>query len=78
MVDLIKQRHSREADSANGRDAAALRSYRDRHRSRAGNADGLDEIIVTLANAYENKRERQIMEWDQHRRQSDLRSLTLM
>jgi hypothetical protein len=52
-------------------DPNALHSYAARQNNMKA-VSGSDDVIMSLANAYENQRARQVTEWEQMRRQAVL------
>lgn len=65
MVNSIKRTAAREIDKLTPADAAAARSYIAKNSS-ARSVDNIivDEVIAHLANARENRRARQVIEWE--------------
>ena len=70
MVKRIDRNVAPELDKLNQQDASAvLTHFGDglaRGRSRSKENPLTDELIVSLADAYENKRARQVTEWELH------------
>jgi hypothetical protein len=74
MVKQPERNFPAEIDSldAKGRYAALSRTSETfpAHRNRSKEIGGNDELIGSLANAYENLRARQVSEWEQLRRRA--------
>ncbi|MFM9905544.1 MAG: hypothetical protein ACKVQJ_13355 [Pyrinomonadaceae bacterium] len=71
MVNRINRNTPREIDKLTPSDAAAARSYIAKNRaSRNPHSNDniiIDEVIALLANAHENRRARQVTEWERLR-----------
>jgi hypothetical protein len=74
MVNRIHTQPDPELDKLTRQDAAAAINYISEtlssNRSQAKEHPRFDELIVSLANARENARARQVAEWERMRRQS--------
>ena len=74
MVKRTKANETSETVNLNENEALALREdfsqlFSTRNSKSKDNAAG-DDLIVSLSNAYENKRARQVFEWDRLARQN--------
>lgn len=72
MVNQVNIQNDGERDILNRQDAAALNYYPETlssSRSQLKPATRFDDLIVSLANAHENRRARQVTEWERMRRQ---------
>lgn len=67
MVNQLNRKVSLHKESNSPLGPAALDLVPDSHSSKRSQ---IDEIIGLLANAYENKRARQVLEWDRLSRQN--------
>jgi len=73
MVDQNNTNAVNEIDSLNEKDPAAASAYRPETRRprKSRSKDNLnDDLILSLSDAYENKRARQVTEWERMRRQN--------
>lgn len=68
MVNRINRKVGREIDTLTKSDAAAARSYIANalasRNTNSKNDPPVDEVIAHLANAHENRRARQVTEWE--------------
>ena len=74
MVNRINAKASRELNKPNGRDnAAAINYFSENLSSRQLQSQDIprfDDLIVSLADTHENRRARQVVEWERMRRQN--------
>ncbi|MDQ2747088.1 MAG: hypothetical protein M3T96_07510 [Acidobacteriota bacterium] len=76
MVKQNKQNIAIEIDKLNEKETLAVASYVSQiltsrsAKSRETNNQTSDDLIVSLSDAYENKRARQVFEWERARRQN--------
>ncbi len=73
MVDQMNTNVVNEIEPSREKDAAATASYRTetrRPRKSRFKDNVNDELIVSLSDAYENQRARQVSEWEYMRRQN--------
>ena len=74
MVNRVKTKAAGEIDKLNENDAVAVLSYvselQASRKSQSKENPINDELIVSLANAHENRRAQQVTEWERLRRQS--------
>ncbi len=74
MVNRMNRNVAREVDKLTSSDAAAARSYIAKtlsyRNTNSIESPVVDEVIAQLANAHENRRARQVMEWERMRGQS--------
>jgi hypothetical protein len=67
MVKRDNKRVASELDKLNAQDAAAIINHAlSSSRSHSKDAYKNDDLIVSLADAYENRRARQVTEWERH------------
>lgn len=69
MVSRNDTNTPRRTDNIHESESASIRSLSNRRKS-----PGDDDIIMSLANSYENKRARQVTEWELMRRTARLAS----
>jgi hypothetical protein len=76
MVNQANTNVTRDIDKLNEKDNLAVSGLAELLSSRKPQKDNLinDEVIVSLSDAYENKRARQVTEWERLRRQAVRRS----
>lgn len=76
MVNQANTNVTRDIDKLNEKDNLAVSGLAELLSSRKAQKDNLinDEVIVSLSDAYENKRARQVTEWERLRRQAVRRS----
>jgi len=74
MVNQINRDTARNVDKRTGSDAAAARSYIAQNRGSQNYHSNEtlidDDVIALLANAHENRRARQVNEWERMRQQN--------
>jgi hypothetical protein len=74
MVNRINTNAGGELDKSGKQDTAAAINYfperRTSRRLQTQDISGFDDLIVSLANTYENRRARQVVEWERMRRQN--------
>jgi hypothetical protein len=72
MVKRIDKQVDNEVDKLNEKDAKAIlthaRNSLTSGKTRSNESNYSDELIVSLADAYENKRARQVNEWEKGQR----------
>ena len=67
MVNRINEHAERNRDKLTRQDAAAINFISDTFYSKRSQPRSIDELIVALANAHENRRARQVTEWEKMR-----------
>lgn len=67
MVNRITQNADRNRDELTRQDAAAINYISETLSSKRSQPKSIDDLIVALANAHENRRARQVTEWEQMR-----------
>jgi hypothetical protein len=76
MVRRKNNRIAGEIDKLNEHEASALLNFisesRPARKSKSIEITPSDDIILTLSDAYENKRARQVFEWERVRRQNSI------
>jgi len=79
---MVKQTHQNiasEIDKLNDNDAIAVANYISQllsnRISKSKEPKSGDDLIVSLSDAYENRRARQVIEWEKVRRQNAQRSV---
>ena len=76
MVRNTNNRIAKEFDKLNEHENSAVLNFisepRSQRQSKAIEIHPNDEIIRTLSDAYENKRARQVFEWERVRRQNSI------
>ncbi len=74
MVKQNKQNIAVEIDKLNEKETVAVASYISQilssRISKSKDNQSTDDLIVSLSDAYENKRARQVFEWERARRQT--------
>jgi hypothetical protein len=70
MVNRINPKRDGELDKLTRHDAAAALNYISENLSTSRSKDNprIDDLILSLANAHENRRARQVTEWEEMRR----------
>ena len=61
---------ARQNETVRDPNSTAIHSFASQRSTRIMAAPLSDDVIVSLANAYENQRARQVTEWEQMRRQA--------
>ncbi|MBA3692854.1 MAG: hypothetical protein H0X15_12860 [Acidobacteria bacterium] len=79
MVKQIHQNIASEIDKLNDNDAIAVVNYISQllsnRISKSREPKTSDDLILSLSDAYENRRARQVVEWEKVRRQNAQRSV---
>ncbi len=76
MVKQTKHNIAGEIDKLNETETLAVAGYISQllstHSSKQRESSASDDLIVSLSDAYENKRARQVFEWEKVRRQNSV------
>ena len=67
MVNRINENADGSSDKLTRQDAAAINYISDTFSSKRSQPKSIDDLIVALANAHENRRARQVTEWEKMR-----------
>ena len=67
MVNRLNQNADRNRDKLTRQDAAAINYISDNLTSSRSQPKHIDDLILSLANAHENRRARQVTEWEKMR-----------
>ena len=68
MVNRLNQNADAGRDKHTRQDAAAINYISDNLTSSRSQPKHIDDLILSLANAHENRRARQVTEWEKMRR----------